>query len=200
MKDLFGNSDGIDHLVPILKGDCDTLQDELELPINGLGVDTTIGTGIDTKGQMITITANILECDCPFAKEKMSNDHYTRTKAFSVSRAKVKMSLMIDVEVSNKIDKNIIPTDAIELKVGEKSATYRLSAFSNAIAPIAEAAIRYAVDHYVSQHPQYGCCHLYQACSDKKRCVSSNRFYATACRYKENLDKGLIFYGVNRNV
>lgn len=53
---------------------------------------------------------------------------------------------------------------------------------------------------YKSSEPSYGCCHLYQECSDAKRCVSPEKMYATVCLYRKNLESGRIFYGKNRNV
>lgn len=46
----------------------------------------------------------------------------------------------------------------------------------------------------------FGCCGLYLQCSNEKRCIHANPYYASGCMYKKNLDAGKIFYGVNRNV
>lgn len=45
-----------------------------------------------------------------------------------------------------------------------------------------------------------GCCGRFNYCSDFKKCVHENTFYARACYYRKNLDSGKIFYGENRNV
>jgi len=45
----------------------------------------------------------------------------------------------------------------------------------------------------------FGCCSRYLECSDKKSCIHPDRERARGCMYKTNLDKGLIFYGENRN-
>ena len=44
-----------------------------------------------------------------------------------------------------------------------------------------------------------GCCGRFNDCSDLKKCVHENTFYARACYYRKNLDSGRIFYGKNRN-
>lgn len=45
-----------------------------------------------------------------------------------------------------------------------------------------------------------GCCGKFNECSDNKKCVHENTFYARACYYRKNLEAGRIFYGKNRNV
>lgn len=46
----------------------------------------------------------------------------------------------------------------------------------------------------------FGCCSRYVECSDSKGCVHPDRRFAQGCMYKSNLEKGRIFYGVNRNM
>lgn len=41
---------------------------------------------------------------------------------------------------------------------------------------------------------KFGCCHLYRECSAAKKCLHYNLFYAKACWYRKNLEKGNIFY------
>ena len=71
---------------------------------------------------------------------------------------------------------------------------------SEALLPYLERLMRYRLIRYKSKEPSYGCCHLYEKCSDAKRCISKNKIYATVCAYKRNLDAGKIFYGRNRNI
>ena len=48
----------------------------------------------------------------------------------------------------------------------------------------------------------YGCCGLYERCSDEKRCLQADidREYAKGCSYRNNLENGRIFYGKNKNI
>ena len=71
---------------------------------------------------------------------------------------------------------------------------------SEELLPYIERMMRYRLTQYKSKEPTYGCCHLYEKCSDAKRCISKEKFYATVCAYKRNLDAGRIFYGRNRNI
>ncbi len=44
---------------------------------------------------------------------------------------------------------------------------------------------------------RFGCCNLYEKCSDARKCIAKDNFHAKGCFYRENLEKGLIFYGKN---
>ena len=71
---------------------------------------------------------------------------------------------------------------------------------SEDLLPYLERLMRYMLTQYKSKEPTYGCCHLYEKCSDAKKCLSKEKIYATVCAYKKNLDEGRIFYGRNRNI
>lgn len=51
-----------------------------------------------------------------------------------------------------------------------------------------------------SDNSEFGCCHLYNECSDEKKCIQQNVTFSNRCYYKKNLNDGRIFYGMNRNV
>ncbi len=46
----------------------------------------------------------------------------------------------------------------------------------------------------------FGCCSMFNECSDAKKCVHENKLYSKACMYRRHLDDGRIFYGKNRNI
>ncbi len=46
----------------------------------------------------------------------------------------------------------------------------------------------------------FGCCHKYVDCSNAKKCLHEDFLYSTACLYRKNLEKDIIFYGVNKNL
>lgn len=62
-----------------------------------------------------------------------------------------------------------------------------------------EELIRCRLDNYESSFPPFGCCHLYQACSESGKCLQKSRSYSGACQYKRNLDSGKVFYGKNKS-
>lgn len=45
----------------------------------------------------------------------------------------------------------------------------------------------------------FGCCALYESCSNEKKCIHNDKLYATGCFYRRNLENGKIFYGKNKN-
>ena len=56
---------------------------------------------------------------------------------------------------------------------------------------------------FVEDYPpteRFGCCHRYVECSDTGKCTAPDLFHAKGCYYKENLEKGKIFYGKNVNI
>ena len=46
----------------------------------------------------------------------------------------------------------------------------------------------------------FGCCSRYHDCSDQKKCVHPNPFYSFGCTYRQRIESGHIYFGVNRNV
>lgn len=52
----------------------------------------------------------------------------------------------------------------------------------------------------VSCTKTFDICSYYMECSDNKKCVNPNKSFARECRYKDKLEKGIIFYGKNRTV
>lgn len=50
---------------------------------------------------------------------------------------------------------------------------------------------------YMKQNLSFGCCSHYVECSDNLKCVNENIRLRLGCQYKNNLDKGFVFYGKN---
>lgn len=53
--------------------------------------------------------------------------------------------------------------------------------------------ILYYVEHF-EPADRFGCCSKYRECSEARKCVHANQFYAKACWYRMNLEDGKIFY------
>lgn len=64
---------------------------------------------------------------------------------------------------------------------------------------VCEIIINEFLNRYIPSE-RFGCCGKYEICSNEKKCVHHDKFYAKACMYKQNLESGRIFYGKNRNV
>lgn len=53
--------------------------------------------------------------------------------------------------------------------------------------------------YIIKNYEGFGCCYLYLECSDAKKCVHKDPFFALCCYYNKNLKEGKIFYGKNAN-
>ena len=98
-----------------------------------------------------------------------------------------------------------IPDDAIlmnqtqdEKKLG--MVRVRFNKYSPTLVGFIKVITKYNLDHYSSHADTFGCCSMFIECSDAKKCVHSNKLYSKACRYRDHLDNGRIFYGKNKNV
>ena len=100
------------------------------------------------------------------------------------------------IEVPNAlIDKISIPETA-EIKKIKSNTTHTFLNFRTWNAEI-EKFIEDTITYYVENFKpsvKFGCCHRYKECSDAKKCLHPDQFYAKACYYKENLENGKIFY------
>ena len=100
------------------------------------------------------------------------------------------------LEVPNAlIDKISIPETA-EIKTIKSNTIHTFLNFRSWNAEI-EKFIEDTITYYVENFKpsvKFGCCHRYKECSDAKKCLHPDKFYARACYYKENLENGKIFY------
>ena len=111
-------------------------------------------------------------------------------------------------EVRNELRVEI-KKDYLELLGLAKEATFRKSDASWGRLPSGNNIITRVLDNIEVVFEQcyldgtvelFGCCSRYVECSDNKGCVHPDGRFAQGCMYKSNLEKGQIFYGVNRNM
>lgn len=115
---------------------------------------------------------------------------------FSVTtRGKVKqkyISLSVKLSVLGKVE---IPATADIVKMETEAPNCRIN-FQNGeseIIPYLHDLIIYYVEHF-EPSDKFGCCHRYKECSEEKKCLHPDQFYAKACWYRKNLEAGNIFY------
>ena len=61
--------------------------------------------------------------------------------------------------------------------------------------------ILYLKDYFDQAAPiEFDCCSRYIECSNNLKCVQPNIEYSIMCSYRKKLNKGIVFYGKNRNV
>jgi len=144
------------------------------------------------------------------------NYHCTNILTFALTKPKSQFSGCVELRIGVSTYNAIEPPTAEIIKEkwvtrydenGKKTDKKELAKYdvlvrleNNGLLPYLERLMRYRLTQYKSKEPTYGCCHLYEKCSDAKKCVSKEKIYATVCAYKKNLDEGRIFYGRNRNI
>lgn len=65
------------------------------------------------------------------------------------------------------------------------------------------SSFQYVINTFLASYvptERFGCCHRYVECSDAKKCIAPDKIHAKGCIYKDNLEKGKIFYGKNKNI
>ena len=96
---------------------------------------------------------------------------------------------------------HLFPTVSITTNKLESLTRASISADSHEFVEFVHYIVKQAlVDYFANGNDAFGCCHLYEQCSNEKKCVHENRLYARGCTYGKHLAKGRIFYGKNRNV
>ncbi len=98
-----------------------------------------------------------------------------------------------------------LPLDAVILpskseKLDNAFSIIRINRHSPLLVEYIKQNAIYCVNNYISKANAFGCCSLFEKCSDSKRCLHSNLLYSRACVYRGNLEKGNIFYGKDKNV
>ena len=102
--------------------------------------------------------------------------------------------LMVRKERFQKIP---LPPSATVVKEPTEKTLYYHVAFSLDDASVYQYIkdnLIFCINNYESSN-SFGCCCLYQECSNMRKCIHSNNLYAKGCAYRKNLEKGLVFYG-----
>lgn len=66
------------------------------------------------------------------------------------------------------------------------------------IKDIAESIV--TIINSVSVPCTFDICSRYMQCSDEMKCIHPDKQHAKECSYKKKLEKGIVFYGKNRNI
>lgn len=134
-------------------------------------------------------------------------------RCFNIKRVHNGKTPRIEVEISYK-RKGFVPlpndcTETIKIEektdkaTGEKYNTTKyfinFSLDSVSVISYLRDVTEYTMLHYRPKE-KFGCCSKYNVCSDNKKCVHTNKFYASrCCWYYNNLENNRIFYGKNKN-
>ncbi|MCM1523437.1 MAG: hypothetical protein NC120_03160 [Ruminococcus sp.] len=132
-------------------------------------------------------------------------------RVFHIKKKTLKTSKRFEIEfLYSRKDKFIAPDDAAEKiysskKVDENGETYYIHKISYWFPLDSPNIVKYLTNileitlQGFTPKENFGCCSKYAECSDEKRCLHNNLFYARCCYYRKNLEAGRIFYGKNAN-
>lgn len=163
------------------------------------------------------ITDDIREITANIIKENNVSDNFidiseNKNKSLSVwlcelttnKKTKTALNIALKGKVKEKyysftvrkdIPKNVIP-DIAEVKIEAKESSNIIVNFPvgyTEVKEFMEQVLRYSVNTF-EPSDKFGCCDKYKECSDAKKCLHANQFYAKACWYRKNLEAGKIFY------
>ncbi len=112
-----------------------------------------------------------------------------------------KTAKQYEVSILSKRVGNIKLPQNIEITDNPKSkqSVLKFSLDTQSLIPFLYSLIDYEVKNFTPSDG-FHCCGKYNECSDAKKCVHREDFYARGCSYRKNLEVGRIFYGQNRNV
>lgn len=122
--------------------------------------------------------------------------------AFKVSLKGKKGAKYVSFTARKSIIKNISLPENVSLKYIDSDIANVIVNFptgENNYITFVHDILDYSVNTF-EPADKFGCCSKYIECSNAKRCLHENLFYAKACFYRKNLESGKIFYGENKNI
>lgn len=130
------------------------------------------------------------------------NSFSLRLISMFLLRFQFKNNKYIHLEIKESLFKSIIITDIAEIHKIDSMPDFVLVDFNSDcddLYRLIEQAVDYGYNNYVPEET-FGCCSKYLECSNQRKCIHDDLLYSKACSYRSNLEKGNIFYGINRNV
>ena len=122
--------------------------------------------------------------------------------AFKVSLKGKKGAKYVSFTARKSIIKNISLPENVSLKYIDSDIANVIVNFptgENNYITFVHDILDYSVNTF-EPSDKFGCCSKYIECSNAKKCLHENLFYAKACFYRKNLESGKIFYGENKNI
>lgn len=136
-----------------------------------------------------------------FKENKSGNSFYLGSNTIVVIKqtAKVKR-LLIKNGLYDKVNINLselLPSARIVELKSEPLYTVIETQLEDDLTECIRPFLERAIQDY-KPPKTFACCHLYVQCSDAKKCLHPQQIYAKQCWYRENLERGKIFYGKNK--
>lgn len=147
--------------------------------------DSLLSSGIDDK--LITLSKNKLDYSIKFKGNIVFKYKPGTTEYISIKKEH-------NEEVFNHYSSDLCKMDASFVRIPCKFINGFDGPFSELLSEVIKKMLsRFDVNGF-------GCCSRYIECSNQKKCIHPNKITSLGCMYKRNLDKGLIFYGSNKNI
>lgn len=177
-----------------------------ELPKGTLYLSDNYGQTENVKGLPISHTVCIWEPNYPPVKnEKPSQNKVVLTIVPSTVKSRpddLDLSLRIEQELDVHEflpgDAEILPQTKSDKSTG--TIKVRFNCTSITLVDYIRRNTEYCIKKYTSKASRFGCCSMFNECSDSKKCVHQNKLYSKACMYRDNLEQGRIFYGENKSI
>lgn len=101
--------------------------------------------------------------------------------------------------VKSEYNDLFLELDIITHSIKSEKDSIRYHIFSIKDIEIIENILLKIYDDCEAVGQEFGCCHRYEECSDKKECIHPDKVHSQCCIYRKNLEAGRIFYGINAN-
>lgn len=210
--DLFGtpvNEGPFDRLLRSLRQLAEALVRKWELPPRGVSVSSNYGQkGKSNDGKIVSYSMSINEPDYPATEDDLRDENRVKVKCvtFWPSDTKIRQGF-VETAIRNAVLARIeIPSGSLSLpqdKTDRENDCRKLAipVDADGIVDFFRGIVELKLKVYESARAApFGCCSLFEECSDANRCIHPNRLYSTACAYRHNLESGRIFYGRNKNI
>jgi len=165
---------------------------ESELPNRSLVVK-------DNAGEKVTsFSVCVNEPPYPLDESEGVNS-YTMTPVLNIEKPKKENLGTVILNISEWLFKQVAVPEGANVRM--TSSRYKIIVPSGEKSTLlyVKELIKKRLAVYSTSEKPFGCCSLFEECSDARKCIHENKLYATACSYRHNLEHGRIFYGRNRN-
>ncbi len=196
-SDTISNNNWVDNICQMLS----SLVVEYNLPTGSLYLVENRGKNEETKNNVNSYSVCIWEPSYPFVPgEKPKNNKLVANIVPSTIKSRPN-----DLDINIKLEQEqnthpFLPSDAVVLEqtkmdLSSGSIKIRFDQNSPNLTEYIKQNAIYCIENYESKSSRFGCCSLFNKCSDAKKCLHSNLLYSKACMYRSNLEKGNVFYG-----
>lgn len=209
--DLFGApvGDPFDLFLQSLRQMAEDVVRKWQLPPRGVEVTANFGQeGKSNEGKIVSYSMSLNEPDYPATEDDLRDENRVTKKCVTfkpsgtkVRRGSVEISLRTAMmeRIRFPAESTVLPQNKTDCESDSRRVAIPVDAAG--IVDFFRDVVELKLKVYESARATpFGCCSLFEECSDAKRCIHPNRLYSTACAYRRNLESGRIFYGKNKNV